>query len=269
MVRLSFLFAITIFLASFVPVQAADDLTGRQIMDEASERHDTPNEFSTQEMILIDRKGNERSRAVRRFQLEVEDGLKRLLMVFDTPKGVKGVAMLTWEKKDAEDDQWTYLPALKRLKRIVGGGKRNYFMGTDFANEDFDVEDRDSFKYERLEDATYDGKEVYVVDAFPVGKDAKKNTGYERRRIYIGKDNFFQYKTDFYERRTGKHLKTMTVEEVATLDGGIMRAKRALMDNFKNKHKTRVVTKSWDFSKKAVSPKIFKHRYIERKKHMR
>jgi len=177
--------------------------------------------------------------------------------------------MLTWEKKDAEDDQWTFLPALKRLKRVVGGGKRNYFMGTDFANEDFDVEDRDAFKYDRLPDETLDGKEVYVLDAFPIGKAKKANTGYKSRRMYIGIKDFFQYKVVFYERRTGKLLKTLNVEEVAVLDGGIMRAKSALMDNIKNKHKTRIVTQTWDFSKDSVDAKIFKHRYIEKKKHMR
>ena len=78
--------------------------------------------------------------------------------MFDSPAGVEGVALLTWQVASGEDDQWISLPAAGGdLKRQASGSKRNYFMGTDFANEDLVAEDRSKYSYERSDDVTIAG----------------------------------------------------------------------------------------------------------------
>ena len=250
------------------PVKA-DDMTGLQIMEEASKRHDRPVEYSLEEMQLIDGSGNvEETRMLRRYAREFENSLSKYLLTFDSPAGVKGVAMLTWETDSGEDDQWTYLPATKKLKRIVGGGKRNYFLGTDFANEDLVAENLSRHRYERQADQDLDGVPHYVVWAFPETKAAKKSTGYHFREIFLRKDNFFQNKVKFFERRTKKHIKTLTVLKTSDIDNGGVRADESVMDNHKENHKTVSRIVSRDFDEGKVPDAIFKQRYIKKKKHI-
>ena len=238
-------------------------------MDQVIERHEKPTEFTKLDMILIDKSGNETRRQMRQYEKEFEDKLTKQLMVFDAPAGVRGVAMLTWEKKEADDDQWLYLPALGRLRRVVGGGKRNYFMGTDFAHEDFETEDLDEHRYERKPDVVIGGKKHFVVDAFPHAPAVKKSTGYHFRRLYIRQENFLQYKIEFFERRSKRHLKTLMVKKAELIEGNTWRAKISIMQNFDKKHATRLEVISRDFSESAVNPKVFRPRFLKSKKHMR
>lgn len=168
--------AIAIVISS--PALNAQELSGRDIMDEVSKRHDRPYETENQAMTLIDKSGNTEERTLRRYAREVDGGLYRYLVVFDEPAGVRGVALLTWQNRGASDDQWIHLPAYGRqMKRSAEGGKRNYFMGTDFAFEDMTSEDRSKFHYERQPDETVEIKDqtgavvetvdAYVVDAYP------------------------------------------------------------------------------------------------------
>ena len=99
-------------------------LTGRQIMDEVSRRHDVDSRFEVNEMVLVDRSGEETRRKMRSYLKIQKDRLSKSLLIFDAPKGITGVACLTWEREGSSDDQWTFLPAMgNRLKRISSGKK--------------------------------------------------------------------------------------------------------------------------------------------------
>ncbi|MEG3640412.1 outer membrane lipoprotein-sorting protein [Magnetococcus sp. PR-3] len=262
---LTFLALLTLWV---MPVEAGETHTGRQIMDLKAQLNDKDVEFSVTTMTLIDRSGKEKARTMHRFARKFEDGLSKYLLVFKAPKGVKGVASLSWEKQSGEDDQWTFLPALGKLKRVVGGGKRSYFMGTDFANEDLVSENRNNFRYERQPDTPFNGRDSYVVDAYPAAKNTKKSTGYSYRRLTIDKETLLEMQVQFFARRSKKLVKTLTVQEAINVEG-VWRPKLSLMDNLKEQHQTRSLVESWSFSGDAVDPKIFNHRYLKRKKHMR
>jgi hypothetical protein len=247
----------------------AADMSGFDIMKASTDRHDRPIEYSVEEMKLVDADGNvEEVRSLRRYARQGDDGLSKYLLTFDSPAGVKGVAMLTWETKGGEDDQWTFLPAFKKLKRIVGGGKRNYFLGTDFANEDLVEENLERYRYERQADQPVNGVPHYVVVAYPETKEAKKSTGYNHREIFIRQDDLFNTMVKFYERRTKKHVKTLTVTKESAIDNGGVRADESVMDNHKEKHKTISRIMSRDFDDAKVPAAVFKKRYITKKKHI-
>ncbi len=255
--------------SAFSPPAPAEELTGRQIMEMKKHRHHKPSELAQIRMVLIDSDGSETERTMTSYQREFEGGLSRYLQVFTDPAGVRGVASLSWETESGQDDQWTFLPALGKLKRVVGGAKRSYFMGTDFANEDMTSENLNGHRYERQADAVLDGEDVYVIDAFPESDDEKSSTGYEHRRLYIRKDILVTPKIEFFERRTGKLMKILSASEFANVGGDAWRPKVSLMDNLKEKHKTRNDVLKYDFAANAVDPGMFKHRHIEQKKHMR
>lgn len=259
--------------------QTAPELTGRDIMDEVSGRHDRPYEAEDQAMTLIDDRGNTEERSLRRFAREVEDDLYRYLVVFDEPAGVHGVALLTWQNRGASDDQWMYLPAYGReMKRSADGGKRNYFMGTDFAFEDMTSEDRSKFRYERQPDEmveikdengeTVDRIDSFVVDAYPKDEQLAAETGYEYRRLYISKDRYFIRRIDFYDRR-GRYLKSQHSRDMVRIEGETWRADTTLMDNDKQRHKTLIHVESRDLSEDAVPARMFEQRWVTSGRYLR
>lgn len=269
-------FALAVVMA--MPV-AAQDMTGRDIMDEVSTRHDRPYESEVQAMTLIDNKGNAEDRMLRRYAREGENGLYRYLVVFDEPAGVRGVALLTWQNRGASDDQWMHLPAYGReMKRSADGGKRNYFMGTDFAFEDMTSEDRSKFRYERQADEAVEIKDetgavletvnVYVVDAYPKDEELAAETGYKYRRLYISKDRFYIRRIDFYDRR-GKFLKTQYTWDMEQIEGDTWRANATVMDNDKQRHKTRIQVQSRELSEDSVPARMFEQRWVTSGRHLR
>jgi uncharacterized protein YrzB (UPF0473 family) len=247
---------------------ANNTLNGKAIIDEVSKRHNANYEFEIQKMILIDKKGNEESRSLRRYSRKDKNDLFKYLLVFDKPKGVKGVALLTWQNKDKDDDQWMYLPALSKVKRIAKGGNKNYFMGTDYAFEDLVSENKNKFKYEKQNDVTLDGNDCYVINVYPNTKQMKKASGYKYRTLYIRKDIFFTIQIDYYNKR-GKHIKQQKLFDIEQIKGQMYRAKTAIMDNFKEKHKTKIIILNRKLSKKSVPAKFFKQRYIKSGRHIK
>lgn len=246
---------------------SAEEMSGRDIMDQISRHHESQVEMETLAMTLTDKKGRTTSRILRQYSRKNADGFYKYLLVFDDPKGIKGVALLTWEKEGGDDDQWLYLPAMgNKLKRIASGGRMNYFMGTDFAFEDLVAEQRDNFSYERQADQQLGNQDVFVIDARP---DPALVTGYEKRQLFIRKDNYTLVRVDFFQRRTGKLLKRLTLDKLVHIDGDRWRATERLMENFGKKHKTQISTRERSFAPEDIPESIFAHRFITSKRHMR
>ena len=258
-----------IFSLSFSGFSTAEELTGRQIMDQVSERHEKDFEYEVQEMVLVDKKGNKEKRLLKRYQRKGEDGNFKYLMVFHDPSGVRGVALLTWQNKDKDDDQFMYLPSMgKKMKRIAKGGKRNYFMGTDFTFEDLVTESRDKFTYKRLPDETQDGTEYFVLEAYPEEANIKKSTGYKFRRLWVKKDIFFIVRTDYFDRR-GRFIKQQLSKNLEQVDGKLWRANGQIIDNKKMNHKTAVKVAERSLEEKNVPETNFRQRFVTSGQHVR
>ena len=247
--------------------------SGKQIIDEATKRHERPFEYEEQTMTLIDSKGNQEVREVRRYSRENEKGLYRYVFVFDSPAGVNGVALLTWQNESADDDQWVYLPAMgRKLKRQAKGSKRNYFMGTDFANEDLTSEDSDKFRYERGADIDLNGQKHFVVRSFPIADDVIESTGYKFKDLYIHQETFYTTATDYYDRR-GLLLKRQDSSDVKNIEGEMFRADSAVMRRFDGGdrniviHQTIVKNMARSFKEADVPAKVFEQRYIKSGRH--
>lgn len=245
----------------------AEPMTGREIMDEISQQRDSPVEMETLAMTLTDKKGRETNRTLRQYSRKSADGLYKYLLVFDDPKGIKGTALLTWEKQGGDDDQWLYVPALgKKLKRIASGGRMNYFMGTDFAYEDLVIEKPENFIYERQADQKLGDDDVFVIDARP---NKGLVTGYERRQLFVSMDKYIVVRVDFFQRRTSKLMKRLTMDKLVQVNGDQWRATERLMENISKKHKTQITTLARSFKDDDVPKGVFEHRFITSRNHMR
>lgn len=264
MIRKMFLFIFTgLWIVNLSFAQAAD-LTGREIMEKQKERHKVKSESAVETMLLVDKNNNQEKRQVKRYAKEVGKDLHRYLVVFMSPADIKGTALLTWEQKGRENDQWLYLPAQKKMQRIAKGSKKNYFMGTDFTYEDMEPEDINNFHYTvlRTENINHDGKnyECYVIEAVPANEAKKQESGYSKRILWIEKKNLLTLKGEFYDRRD-RLQKTQTCHELENVGGTVWRAKKTLMHHHEKNHKTitGVITRQINT---PIDDSVFTERFI-------
>jgi len=156
-------------------------------------------------MVLVDKTGKESKRDMRVKSLEGEsDNGDKSLMIFDTPKDQKGVAMLTFTHKTKSDDQWLYLPALKRVKKISSRNKSGPFVGSEFAFEDISNQEVEKYKYKYLRDEVVDGMDCFVSERYP----EDKYSGYTKQVAWIDKKEYRVLKVEYYDRKKSL-LKTL------------------------------------------------------------
>jgi len=171
------------------------------------------------QMILRDQYGGESTRVMRNKTLEQKSDGDKSLIVFDSPKDVKGTAFLSFTHKADSDDQWLFLPALKRVKRIASSNKSGPFMGSEFAFEDISSQEVEKYSYTYLKNETTEGRDYFVVERDPV--DPK--SGYSRQVVWLDTAEYRVWKVDSYDRK-GDLLKTLTVSNYQQYIGQYWRA---------------------------------------------
>ena len=159
---------------------------------------------TTMAMTLTNRHGETSVRQMHNRTMEVPGDGDKLLIVFDEPRDVKGTALLSFAHTDRTDDQWLFLPALKRVKRISSANKSGSFMGSEFAFEDVSSDEVARYSYEYLRTETYEGQEAHVVARDP--KDPK--SGYSVQHVWWDTEHHRPLKIDYYDRKRSL-LKTL------------------------------------------------------------
>ena len=192
-------------------------------------------------MVLVNRRGDESTRRLRSMSLEVEGDGDKSLVVFDTPRDVKGTAMLTFTHKTAPDDQWLYLPALKRVKRISSANKSGSFMGSKFAYEDLSSEEVEKYTYRWLREDScpgddYRGVTCFVVERYPVDE----KSGYTRQIVWIDQQEYRTLQIEYYDRKRSL-LKTLTVTRFERYLNRVWRPNEMRMVNHQTGRRTRLV----------------------------
>ncbi len=163
------------------------------------------------------------------------------LVIFNSPRDVEGTALLSHAKILDPDDQWLFLPALKRVKRIASANKSGPFVGSEFAFEDFTLTELNKFTYAYVGEEDVDGMLMDVVDRFP----RYEKSGYTKQKAWIDQDVFQARKIEFFDRR-GDLLKTLTLSEYREYDG-IWRAHKLAMVNHKTNKETDLVYSEFQF----------------------
>ncbi|MYD32173.1 MAG: outer membrane lipoprotein-sorting protein [Nitrospira sp. SB0661_bin_20] len=187
---------------------ATPEETGLKIATEARARDDGFGNFTaSQTMVLRNKQGQESRRQLRVKVLEVSDHGDKSQTVLDDPRDVQGTALLTHAHKREADDQWLYLPALKRVKRISSSNRSGSFMGSEFSYEDLSAPEVEKFTYRYLRDEPCGDLTCTVCERFPVDK---KESGYSRQVVWQDKDELRIWKIEYYDRKDA-HLKTLTI----------------------------------------------------------
>lgn len=179
-------------------------------------------------MTLGDSSGRTTTREMRIDTLEkaqTGDGDKSLT-VFFSPRDVDGTALLSHAKVLEPDDQWLFLPALRRVKRISSANKSGPFVGSEFAFEDLTGNELGKYEYTYIETKEVDGMEMDVVECLP----RYARSGYSKLNCYFDTDVFQSRKVEFFDRG-GQLLKTLILDDYREYEGGFWRSHRQVMTN--------------------------------------
>ncbi len=208
------------------PAQSAEE-RGLEIAREVDRRDLGFGDFSaSMTMLLRNKNGDESVRYIRLRTLEVEGDGDKSMSIFDEPADVKGTAFLTHSHSLEPDDQWLYLPALKRVKRISSKNKSGPFMGSEFAYEDIASQEVDKYTYKFLREEQLDGTPTFVIEQYP----AYEHSGYTRQVVWIDKKRYVPLKVEYYDRKDA-HLKTLVLRDYKQYLGKYWRAGEMHMDN--------------------------------------
>ena len=182
---------------------------GHRIATEARERQKGFGNFTADlTMVLRNKQGRESRRELRLKVIEVDEDGDRTMFVFDRPRDVKGTAFLVHAHKNEPDDQWLYLPALKRVKRISSSKQSGSFMGSEFSYEDMGATEVEKYTHRLLRNEPCGDLECTVSERIPVDRDS----GYSRQLVWLDREELRTMQVQFFDRGEA-HLKTMVVED--------------------------------------------------------
>lgn len=216
---------------------------GLEIAREMEHRDTGFHDFeSSMTMLLRNRQGEESLRTMRNKTLEVENDGDKTLVIFDEPLDVKGTALLSFSHKTGDDDQWLYLPALKRVKRIASSNKSGPFMGSEFAYEDISSQEVEKYTYKHIGEEGFEGKDAFLMERYPVDP----NSGYTRQQVWVDKTRYIPLKIDFYDRKQTL-LKTLVFRGYQQYLGQYWRAEQMYMENHQTGKSTLLSWQKYEF----------------------
>lgn len=238
---------------------SAEEQKGLDISVEAKKR-DLGWEDSTADMLMLlrNKQGQESTREIKMKSLEVLNDGDKSLTIFNKPRDVKGTAFLSFSHPVEADDQWLFLPALKRVKRISSRNKSGPFMGSEFAFEDLSSFEVEKYTYKYLGVDELNGVTNFKVEQYPVDE----NSGYTRRIVWIDTKEYLVHKIDFYDRKDSP-LKTLTFSGYKQYLAKHWRADTQEMINHQNGKSTELKWSDYNF-KTGLSDSDFNRNSLKR-----
>lgn len=260
--RLKILTALGLSLLLNTPVWAGEEAAekGSEIAKEMDRRDEGwVNTTADMTMTLFNKQGESSVRNIRVKAFEViEDGDKSLL-VFDSPPDVKDTVFLNIAHKVDDDDQWIFLPALKRVKRIASSSKGGSFMGSEFSYEDMSAPVIEKYSYQYLRDEAFQGRPTFILERVP--KDP--NSMYSKEVMWVDQENYIPWQIEYYDRAGGLS-KTQTFRKYKKYLEHYWRAGESEMINHQTGKKTQLLLENFVFKSSEVKPDDFSSETLEK-----
>ena len=256
----------TLFSGVFVLPKKVMALTGREIMEKVNARDTGDRSITEMEMILINKKGKKRVRKLKTFGLE--KGKRSLsLMFFLSPADVRNTGFLTFDYDESgkDDDQWLFLPALRKTKRIAAGDKSSSFMGSDLNYSDMTSPDLDLYDYTLMKETEVKGQKVWQIKAVPKTKAEAKKSGYSKSVVFIRQDNYVMIRGVRWVHKK-KRNKYLDVRKLDKIDGIWVSTEMHVTTKSGKKilHKTIMKQKNIHFNQDEVNEDLFSIRRLEK-----
>ncbi len=235
---ISKLITTAILVSSFAALSSglvAQGLTGREIVEKVYNRETGDDQTSILTMTLSNANGSQRVRKIKQFT-KIVGNAEKSIMFFQSPADVKNTSFMNWSYDDGKaDDQWIYLPAIKKTKRISSDSKNDYFMGSDFTYDDLGDRKLDADDHALLREEKMNGKDCYVIES--ISKDEEYM--YTKTITWIDKSNFIGVKKEFYDEDEDL-LKVLTIKEYQEISG-LLIISNSEMKNVQRNHTTSIV----------------------------
>ena len=232
----------------------SQSLTGYDIMKKADEVPEPKTSSSTATLTIHSKKGSDRIREVIMKSKDYGD-VEKSVIVFTTPKDVAGTGYLTfdYEEEDKDSDNWLYMPAMKKTRRIASSGSESEgsFMGTDFTYQDMGDRSLSKYDYNLLGEDNIDGVTCYKVECI-----SKAHTEKDPRYIsYIGKTDYILRKCEFYDRQDTLH-RVLTCTDFTTIKG-FTTAQKMKMENVQSGTWSLIETKNIQYDEEDIDDSLF------------
>lgn len=216
-------------------------------------------------MEMIDRRGKKRVRETRGFRKYYGDE-KRTVIFYLKPRNVKKTGFLTYDYPQAskDDDQWLYLPAMRKVRRISASDRGDYFLGTDFTFEDIKKESKvtiEDFTWKTVGEENIDGSHCYIVQGIPVSEEIAKELGYSKVLSWVDSKIWMVRQSKRWDVR-GNELKTVFTRDIRKVQN-IWTAHTIEVRNHKTGHTTRFIFSDIDYST-GVKDSVFTQRSLKR-----
>lgn len=248
-----FLFAAiicTVWILFFPHVCQAEELTGEGIARQVFDRDRGQNSRASAAMVLIDKSGYKRSRIFTNIRI-VENALEKQLIRFTSPKDIAGTGFLTIEKPGYETDQFLYLSALRRTRRIVSSQKNHRFVQSDFLYEDMERHPVENYTYNRQKDQTIQNIACYVLETRPA---PSIKSEYSLTVSWITKEGFVPIIAQYYDQK-GNLFKTYTVLKLEKIQG-IWTESIVKMEDTKRNHQTLIKIQQIEYNTNITSDQV-------------
>ncbi len=210
----------------------------KQTMDKCRELTITSSLKADIELTITERNGATRNRKVAMTSKSYPDGLEKRLIKFLEPADIRGTGMLIFDFKDATDEMWIYLPALKRTRRIVSNEKGKSFMSSEFTNADMTSSPLSDFRIRHLPGSGENNQ--WIIESTPVDDEKADEYGYSRKISYIRSSDYQFVKMEFYNF-DNEHSRTIEIKSVHPLPGGKYTYKNMLAINHRNSRKSEIL----------------------------
>ena len=188
----------------------------------------------------------------------------RRIVTFSSPADVKGTKTLLVEHTGKDDDIWIYLPALKKVRRLVSSNKKDSFVGTDFSYGDVIGHRPDDWNHKIIKEEKFDNQDCYVIESTPKNKEVSENSGYSKRTAWVSRQSFVALKGEAYDLE-GQLLKRFSAKNVENVDVKNSKWQPMILEaeNVQSGHKTVLEFKNYK-ANTGVSDDLFTARYLEK-----
>jgi predicted RND superfamily exporter protein/outer membrane lipoprotein-sorting protein len=251
--------------AFFTQLQAAEP-SAQEIMEKNFVTSKVIDSTSNSRFRLINANGQERVReTVGATKLRPGSTDNMRLVTFESPADVKGTKTLLIENSQKDDDIWVYLPAMKKVRRLVASNKKDSFVGTDFSYGDVIGHKVSDWNHKLLRSETIGGRSCYLVESTPKAPEVAELSGYSKRIGCIDKESFVGLSGELFDG-AGQLLKKITARDIQQVDTQNNRWQPMILEaeNVQTGHRTIIEFRNFK-ANVGVSDELFTTRTLEKK----
>jgi len=230
---------------------------GKHLAQQVYDYYIGDNSLARMSMELVDRNGRSRMRNLISMTMD-ENDVRNNFIRFLEPPDIAGTGFLSIEQKDGNTEQFLYLPALNRTRRIVSAQRGRSFVNTDFTYEDMERRPVEDAEYQTVGREVIDGRDCWILEVRPL---PHADSQYSLIKNWIPRDIALPVKAHYYDHHQ-KHIKTYVVQDLEEIQG-IWTPVHVIMFGHTDKHKTVIITEEIEYNSQQVQESFFTTRFLE------